>query len=76
MNKQKSGIAYSSLADVALFVGCFFAGLCCIAAIINVVIKTISGNYFDAFVTSPIVFFLSLAMLVVFLRTADRGNEE
>ena len=74
--REKTGVAYSWLADVALFVGCFVAGLCCIGSVISVFAKIFSGNYIEAFLISPIVFFLSLAMLVVFLRAADRGSNE
>jgi hypothetical protein len=72
---KKSGIAYSWLADLALFVGCFCAGICCIAGLVGIVSKALQGDFLDAFVTAPLMFFLSLAMLVVFLRMADQGTE-
>jgi hypothetical protein len=72
---KKSGIAYSWLADLALFVGCFCASIYCIAILVGIVVKTLQGDFFDAFVTAPLMFFLSLAMLVVFLRMADQGSE-
>lgn len=70
---SNSGIAYSWLADLALFVGCFCAGFCCIAALVSIVTQALQRDFFDAFVSAPLAFFLSLAMLVVFLRTYDRG---
>lgn len=72
---NKRGLAYSPLADLALVVGCLVAGLSAILALVGMVIQAMAGNYIDAFVSAPIVFFLSTAMLVVFLRTIDFAEQ-
>ncbi len=65
---KRTGIAYSSWADVALMVGAVVAGLFCLGSAIGSVIALCSGQFLEALIFGPVGFFLSLAMLVVFLR--------
>jgi hypothetical protein len=63
----RRGIAYSRLADMALFVGSLVAGLGSIGAIFTTIFAIINGEWLMAG-QAPIAFFLCLAMLVVFIR--------
>jgi hypothetical protein len=64
----RSGIAYSALAGLALAIGEFVAGLACILATVSAVAEILRGHLMEGLVRDPITAFLSLAMLVVFIR--------
>jgi hypothetical protein len=64
----RTGFAYSALADVSLIVGSLAAGLGCMAALLYAIGAVASGEYWAAFFTAPIAFFLCFANLVVFIR--------
>jgi hypothetical protein len=66
-----STFAYSSLADVALVIGQVAAGSGCVVALVGSILALASGNWFIALLPGPIVFFVLLAVLVVFLRVQD-----
>ena len=68
ITQRRSGIAYSAWADFALFVGAVVAALVCVGFAIGSVIAVISARFIDGLLTGPVCFFLSLAMLVVFIR--------
>jgi hypothetical protein len=68
---KKSGIAYSSLADIALIGSTIAAAFSCLITIYYSVIMLLSGNLFHGFVLGPSAFFLELGMVVVFLRIQD-----
>jgi hypothetical protein len=64
----RRGIAYSFLANVALFIGTVAAGFGCLAAVIAVVSGLMKGDLMTALIHGPLTFFICLAMLVVFVR--------
>lgn len=64
----RRGFAYSSLANVALFIGILAAGFGCLATVFISLEALWNGHWFTALVAGPIAFFLQLAMLVVFIR--------
>jgi len=66
--RRRTGIEYSFLADIALIVGGIVAAFSCIGSIIYSILMVFALNFWQAFVIGPIIFFLNLAMLVVFLR--------
>lgn len=68
----KTGFAYSRLADIALIISMIAALLGCGVAILAVIGGIATGDWFMAFVTAPIAFFIQLGVLVVFLRVQDR----
>jgi hypothetical protein len=65
---QRTGIAYSAWADIALMIGGIVAGISSAAAVFYSLTMLIQCNFFQALVVGPVAFFLNLAMLVVFLR--------
>ena len=65
---RRTGIAYSVWADVALMVGGVASGLTCVLDLLVGIALLVQRQYFEALIVCPLVFFLSLAMLVVFLR--------
>ena len=62
------GLAYSRLADVALFVGMVVAGLGAAASVVGSVVAMLNGEWLIGLVICPLTFFLKLALLVVFVR--------
>ena len=64
----REGIAYSPWADIALMVGAVVAAIACVGCAIGALYTLFHGEFWAALVTLPVQFFLSLAMLVVFLR--------
>ncbi len=69
--KARAGLAYSVLADAALVLGQYMAGLACILAIVACIRSLASKEWIDAFIRGPILVVLLLAMFVVFRRTQD-----
>ena len=67
----KSGIAHSSLADIALIISTFASSIACIIAIGYSLISLLTGQLFHGLVLGPIAFFLQLGMVVVFLRVQE-----
>jgi hypothetical protein len=67
-NDDRTGIAYSTWADIALMVGGLVAGFSCVAAILYSVGMLVQGQFMQGLVAGPVAFFWSLALLVVFLR--------
>jgi hypothetical protein len=67
-DESRTGLAYSWLADIALIVGGVAAGFGCLGAVLSAVAALMNQRYVEAFVYAPIVFFVCLANLVVFLR--------
>jgi hypothetical protein len=68
VNAKRIGIEYSAWADVALLVGAFVAALGCIAYAVAFVVLVARAEFIHGLIVAPVAFFLSLAMLVVFLR--------
>jgi uncharacterized membrane protein YcjF (UPF0283 family) len=66
--QKRSGFAYSSFASVALFVGAIVVGFAAIVWVLRGIGWVYQEEYWLGFVVAPAAFFLSLAMLVVFLR--------
>jgi hypothetical protein len=64
---SRRGIVYSPLADLALVIGTVVAGLGCVAAVLVSAAALLRGEWIGLF-WCPLVFFLLLAMLVVFVR--------
>ncbi len=67
----KSGIAHSSLADVALMISTIAASIACLIAIGFSIIALSAGQFFHGLVLGPLAFFLQLGMVVVFLRVQE-----
>ncbi len=65
---ERSGIAYSVWAEIALMVGAVAAGLFCLLCVVGSVLAIFQGEFIRGLFIAPLCFFLSLAMLVVFLR--------
>ena len=64
----RTGLAYTTLADIALMIGSTVAAICCLGMILYSVGSLIQGRILEGLVGGPIGFFCSLAILVVFLR--------
>jgi len=67
---QRTGFAYSGLADAALLASTISAGLGCVGAIFWTVGSVANGNL-AGIIVGPLACFLQLGMLVVFLRVSD-----
>ena len=67
----ESGIAHSSLADLALIISTFASSIACLIAIGYSLIALSAGQLFHGLVLGPIAFFLQLGMVVVFLRVQE-----
>jgi hypothetical protein len=65
---ERTGIAYSAWADVALHVGGVVTAIVCVFTAFGSVVALFSGEFAKGLIAGPIIFFLSLAMLVVFIR--------
>lgn len=70
---ERSGIAYSGLADVALIVGQFAAAFGAVIALVYVAVLLLSLHFLHA-VIAAIGFLLSLASFVVFVRISDMND--
>jgi hypothetical protein len=68
---RRRGLAYSSLAQIALLVGIVAAGLGSLVAAIATITALWHGDWFSGLVVGPLALFLQLAMLVVFVRVQD-----
>lgn len=66
----RSGIAYSSVADIALIIGQGCALIGCVCAIIFGIQCLRADNWIGALLLAPLSFFLSLANFVVFARVS------
>lgn len=73
---NKSGLAHSPLADIALVVGGVAAGLASVASIFGGIVAAMHGDFWNGLVVAPISFFLCLAMLVVFVRIQELSSGE
>ena len=62
------GFAYSPLADVALIISMLAAALGCCGAVYFTIVSLCFGQLISGLFIGPVVFFLQLGMLVVFLR--------
>jgi hypothetical protein len=69
MEQRNRGFEYSVLADIALGVGALVAMIVCVGSVLGSIAALFQGELVHALLTGPISFFLSLAMVVVFLRT-------
>ncbi|HKB40318.1 MAG TPA: hypothetical protein VKD72_28060 [Gemmataceae bacterium] len=65
---HRKGLAWSPLAELALFVGTFAAGLGAVLALAAGIVALTRGEWLIALVVCPIAFLLQVAMLVVFVR--------
>lgn len=68
LEQRRIGIEYSVWADIALAIGTVVAGFSCLGSAIGSLVAVITGQFVQGLVIGPVGFFLSLAMLVVFLR--------
>ena len=64
----RTGIAYSAWAEIALSIGSVAASILCVGSAVGSIVAIFSGQFFQGLVAGPLSFFLSLAMLVVFIR--------
>jgi len=71
-NSNREGLAYSTLADIALIVSMLAASIGCIGAVFAGLAWLLQGDLLSGLVLAPLAFFLQLGMLVVFIRVQDR----
>jgi hypothetical protein len=68
---ERTGLAYSNVARLALIVGQVMSGLGCIVAVIGCVVSLVNGQWLAALVRGPISALFLLGMMVVFARVQD-----
>jgi membrane protein implicated in regulation of membrane protease activity len=70
-NIPRTGLAYTPLADNLLIGGMIVARMGDVAALILSITLTLKGFYFAGMVQAPLSLLMSLALYVVFQRSAD-----
>jgi hypothetical protein len=67
-SQRRIGLEYSVWADIALIVGAVVAALGCLGSAFYSVAMVLTREYVQGLVVGPTSFFVSLALLVVFVR--------
>lgn len=71
IHPDKQGLAYTTLADIALIISTGVSGFGCVIALLFSVLSLFQWQFLNGLVLFPMAFFLQLGMLVVFLRVQN-----